>query len=132
MESSSSGNFHHYSDPVPPPQEDIVGSKPGSSGEIDTCDIPLPNVRLEEIAQSEYYSVTTGVPPVGTAVKVRRKLVGGRIAVETTSQQQSIGFLPTQHNYLLACLESGRKYKGKVTASAASPVPRVVIDLAPI
>ena len=131
MESSSSGRFHHYNTPKQSPP---VGGDPAGGGkgqEINVCDVPLPNVRLEEVGGSEYFSARRTVPPVDTPVQVRQRLVGGRIAVETTRGNQSIGFLPTTNNYLLGCLKDDYKYKGKVTASADSPTPRVVVDLFP-
>ena len=81
MESSSSGRFDHYASPKPPaPAED--GPKRGGKGqEVNVCEIPLPNVRLEEIGRSEYFSAKKNVPPVGTSIQVRQKLVGGRYDV---------------------------------------------------
>jgi hypothetical protein len=132
MESKTSGRFHHYEPPQKPPAQAEDGSKGGGSGQdVNECEVPLPNVRLEEVGRSEYFSAKKTVPPVGTPVQVRRNLVGGRIAVEAARGNQSIGFLPTQYNYLLGCLKDGYKYKGKITASADSPTPRVVVDLFP-
>lgn len=134
MESSSSGRFHHYEPPQKPPAKPEGGAKGGGSGsgqDVNVCELPLPNVRLEEVGRSEYFLAKKTVPPAGTSVQVRKKLVGGRIAVETTRGNLSIGFLPTVNNYLLGCLKDGYKYKGKVTASADSPTPRVVVDLSP-
>ena len=132
MESSSSGRFHHYNPPAKP-EAQSSGSTTGSGGqpEVDICEVPLPNVRLEEEGRSEYFSARKTVPPAETPVQVREKLVGGRIAVETTRGKQTIGFLPTSKNYLLGCLKSGHKYKGKVTASGDQPTPKVVVDLSP-
>jgi hypothetical protein len=131
MESSSSGRFHHYSNPALPASSEGSTTGGGKRSEIDVCEVPLPNVRLEEVSRSEYFSTKQTVPPAGTNVQVRKDLVGGRIAVETTRGNQSIGFLPTQYNYLVGCLKQGHKYRGKVTASADSPTPRIVADLFP-
>lgn len=133
MESSSTGRFNHYSEPTPPTSP-VGGKIGGTSGgrkgeEVDVCKLSMQNVRLEEISRSEYFSAKKTVPPDTTNVQVRKFLVGGRIAIETTRGNQSIGFLPTQYNYLVACLKQGHKYKGKVTASADSPIPRIVVDL---
>jgi hypothetical protein len=131
MESSSSGRFDHYATPKPPTPSEGAPKGGGKPPEVDPCETPLPNVRLEEVGRSEYFLVKKTTPPSGTPVKVRKKLVGGRIAVETDRGNQSIGFLPTANNYLLACLNSGHKYKGKVTAAADSPTPRIIVDLFP-
>ncbi|HWY32684.1 MAG TPA: hypothetical protein VNX46_18105, partial [Candidatus Acidoferrum sp.] len=101
------------------------------SKDVNICEIPMPSVRLEEEGRSEYFLSKSTVPPVGAAIEVREKLVGGRIAVETVHGRQSIGFLPTAKNHVLACMKDDFKYKGKVTASADSPTPRVVVDLSP-
>lgn len=135
MESSSSGRFYDYSDPKPPatPRQSTGDAQGGTSGEdIDACKVPLPNVRLEEISRSEYFSSKKNVPGPDTNVQVRKDLVGGRIAVETIRGNQSVGFLPTQYNYLAGCLKSGNKYKGKITASSNLPSPRIVVDLFPV
>jgi hypothetical protein len=131
MESSSGGQFHHYSTPKESGTAEGSPKGGGKGQETNVCDMPLPNVRLEEVGRSEYFIAKKTVAPIGTSVQVRKNLVGGRIAVETTRGNQSIGFLPTGKNYLLSCLKFGYKYKGKVTASADSPVPRVVVDLFP-
>jgi len=131
MESTSSGNFNHYSNPAPVVTEEAVFGRGKKLEEVDTCDVPLPNVRLEEIDISEYFSAKRTVPSEGTTVQIRNKLVGSRIAVETNRGNLSIGFLPTQYSYLLSCLRDGYKYKGKVTSSSSSPTPRIVIDLRP-
>lgn len=132
MESKTSGRFQHYEPLEKPPAKTEAGSKGVSNGrEVNVCEMPLPNVRLEEVGRSEYFSAKKTVPPVGMPVQVRQKLVGGRITVETTRGNQSIGFLPTERNYLLGCMKDGYKYKGKVVASADSPTPRVVVDLFP-
>ena len=109
MESSSSGRFHHYQGPPVPQGSGGGEQKTGGKGEIDPCDAPLPNVRLEEVGRSEFISNKKTVPATNTSVQVRRTLTGGRIAVETTRGNLSIGFLPTACNYLLSCLKAGRK-----------------------
>src|ERR1700690_546371 len=125
MESTSSGRFDHYSSPEPPRPAEGAPKAVRKGQEVDVCQLPLPNIRLEEIGRSEYFSARSSVPPGGTSVQVRQKLVGGRIAVETIRGNRSIGFLPTSKNYLLACLKAGHNYKGTVTASADSPTPRI-------
>lgn len=132
MESSSSGRFHDYSGSESPkraPIETGVGTGSGSEPGTDRCAKSIESARLEEIEKSEYFSKHANVPPVDTKVQIRKKLVKGRIAVETVKGKESIGFLPTKFNYLAGCLETGWSYEGKIIASSNKPIPRVVVEL---
>jgi hypothetical protein len=83
---------------------------------------------LEEVARCDYFTAHHALPPVGTPVAVRTKLVSGRIGVETTAGEL-VGFLPTDYNYLLRCMKQGYTYAGKVASSILKPVPVVRVDL---
>jgi hypothetical protein len=69
-------------------------------------------VELEDIEHSEYYGAHSKAPPVGTTVfvELRKRIVAA------TSDNQSIGNLPTSRNYLAACLKAGWQYVGRVQA----------------
>ena len=88
-------------------------------------------VSLEEVAMCTYYSDHGGVPPVNTDVDVISKLVGGRIGVETSTDSELIGYLPTEYNYLRQCMEQGYSYSGTVTSSSLKPIPRISVSLKP-
>lgn len=104
------------------------GTQPGGSGDVPLCERQLAGVPLEEVARCEYFAAHASLPPVGTPVAVRPSLVGGRVAVETSSGEV-VGFLPTEYNYVLRCMKQDYSYAGEVTSSTAKPIPVVRVDL---
>src|SRR5467141_2446765 len=84
------------------------GSQGGSSG-ADQCKKKI-DEQLEDVATSAYYKNHKGVPPTGTKVEVVQQK---RISFASTAGEV-IGHLPTQYNYLAACLADGFKYAGTV------------------
>lgn len=113
------------------------GSGGGSSGSagatsgVNRCEKAIGDVPLEEVARSEYYLKHKAVPSVDTPVTVRKKLVGGRVAVETFKGSEVVGLLPTRYLYLWTCMQQDWEYSGAVIASSAGKVPMVRVDLAP-
>jgi hypothetical protein len=115
------------------PRGGASGAKAGGPSSEDPGDVPLcerrlTGVPLEEVGRCDYFRAHSTIPAVGTPVVVRKKLVGGRIGVETTGGEL-IGFLPTDYNYLLRCMKQGYSYAGQVTSIAAKPIPVVRVDL---
>ena len=96
--------------------------------EEDRCDRAF-GAELEDVATSAFYRQRKGLPEAGTEVEIR---VSKRVAVVTSDSGQEVGNLPTQFNYLRACINSGRQYKGVVRSSAERPLPRVSVDIAPV
>lgn len=129
MESSSSGHFEDYS--TSPQRNSGTATGNGGASEDNRCALKLETVRLEEIEKADYFKRHNGVPKNGIAVKLRTELTEGRLTVETTKEEESVGFLPTQFNYLLACLRDGWSYSGQITASTAQPVPKILVTLNP-
>jgi hypothetical protein len=101
----------------------------GSSGESD-CAKAIGDISLEEVARCEYYQKYSDVPRVSTQVRVRKVLVGNRLGVEN-NKGELLGYIPTEYNYLLGCLEEGYSYTGLVKSSLNVRVPRINIDLRP-
>ena len=131
MGSRGTGRFRDY------PGTGGSGSGGGGGGggggkprEVDKCAAAIEDLRLEEVALSDYYKTHKSVPPEKTKVRVRDKLVDKRIAVETVSGNEVIGFVPTAYNYLRQCMTAGWTYTGKVTSSSAAKLPKVTVDLA--
>ncbi len=85
---------------------------------------------LEEVERCDHYMTTDDVPPPGTDVIVLSTLVDGRIAVAMASTRAVLGYLPTEHNDLVSCLERF-EYVGEVTASQTGPLPRITVRLRP-
>lgn len=123
MGSSGSGMFGTYQ-----------GGGAGASvngGKFDEIECPLEieNIRLEDVAISEYYLHNQHVPPVNEPIELSMQLVNKRLAVVLTSTQEVIGNLPVQYNYLNLCMKKGKKYSGIVKASGLSPIPYIVVNL---
>jgi hypothetical protein len=105
------------------------GASGGSSGE-DPCSKAIGDISLEEVARCEYYQTHSNTPRVSTRVRVRQTLVEHRIGVEN-NKGELLGYLPTEYNYLLGCMEAGFSYVGLVKSALNVQVPRISIDLRP-
>lgn len=103
------------------------GASGGSSGQ-DSCGKAIGDISLEEVARCEYYQKHSDVPRVSTVVRVRNVLVKHRIGVEN-KDGELLGYLPTEYNYLVGCMEAGYSYAGLVKSSLNVRVPRINIDL---
>jgi hypothetical protein len=103
---------------------DYHPSEPG-----DRCAEPLPEISLEDVATSEYFRRARAVPPRTTPVRLRTTLVGGRLGIEVSDTQELLGLVPTEYNYLRACISRGYGYAGAVMTSTDGPVPTVRVQL---
>lgn len=65
---------------------------------------------------------------IGTPVSVRATLVQGRIAV-VNDNDEVIGYLPVEYNYIRRCIEQEFSYIGTVVFSATRPIPTVRVSL---
>tara|TARA_R110002167_G_scaffold128624_8_gene311070 strand:- start:3982 stop:4413 length:432 start_codon:yes stop_codon:yes gene_type:complete len=101
----------------------------GGAGSGDQCENQIASVRLEEVANCEYYENHQSTPSVGTKVRVRKKLANHRVAVETSVNGEIVGYMPTIFNYLPACMKDGWQYSGKVTQTSSGQNPKVTVDL---
>lgn len=136
MGSGGSGNFTDY--PGSKGGKPNGGKKGGGGGggggkpeEPNKCADPINDLALEDVATSPYFTKHNAVPPVKTKVRIRKKLVSGRIAVETVSDGEVVGNIPTMYNYLRKCLEKGWTYDGQVVDSSAGKLPKVKVSLVP-
>ena len=134
MGSSNSGKFPNY----PPSKDkkqrgsDGTGASGGSDRGTepdDQCTRALRNVLLEEVGRSAYSQAHDNLPPTGAAVHLRVQRVGPRLSIDT-AEGESIGFLPTEYNYLVVCLEKGFTYSGEVVTSSQKPTPFIRVNLA--
>ena len=109
-----------------------VGGGAGGSGsgthEIE-CPAIIENIRLEDVATSDYYVHHNLLPSSGNSVYLNNTIYNGRLVVKATSTDGILGNLPTQYNYLINCIKKGMQYRGAVIASGNSPVPFVVVTL---
>lgn len=100
----------------------------GGTGEIE-CPSVIENIRLEDVATSDYYVNHKSLPSPGDPVELHNTVYNGRLVVKATSTAEVLGNLPTQYNYLINCIKKGMQYTGTVVASGMTPVPFVVVTL---
>lgn len=98
----------------------------GGEDLINKCDRALATV-LEEVAICDYYKKNGHVPAKDTYVRIGLKT---RL-VAFDENGDVIGYLPTEYNYLLECLNDGYQYEGEVSGSFETPVPSVYIAVTP-
>ena len=100
----------------------------GNNGE-DECPLVIENIRLEDVAISEYFQNHKDVPSTGQSVELAMQLVNKRLAVVLSSTQEVIGNLPVSYNYLNLCIKKRIMYLGEIKSSGLSPVPFIVVNL---
>lgn len=120
MGSIGSGNFSDYS------SYKGNSNQGGSSGE-DKCGKGF-DAELEDVAICDYSKLNNNVPPIDSQVEV--VFIKPRLAV-VDSKKVCIGYLPTQYNYLRACLTDGFTYSGIVGHSSLTPIPNVSVLISP-
>lgn len=98
----------------------------GGEDLINKCDRAVATV-LEEVETCDYYKKNGYVPAKGTYVKI---LLKTRL-VAIDEKGDVIGYLPTEYNYLLECLNDGYQYEGEVSGSFETPVVSVYIAVTP-
>lgn len=101
----------------------------GGNNGGEECPLEIENIRLEDVAISEYFLNHSDVPSVGEPVELAMQLVNKRLAVVLTSTQEVIGNLPVSYNYLNLCIKKGIRYSGEIKSSGLSPIPFIVVNL---
>jgi hypothetical protein len=121
MGSSGTGHFSDY----PGTMADKPGGAGGSSGE-DQCNQQIMTA-LEDVERCDFFINHSRLPDVGTPIQVSLAI---RLTV-ITNEGETIGFLPTQYNYLAACIKAGRNYQGVVASSSLRPISKVQVEIMP-
>lgn len=103
----------------------VNGGNTGGDG----CPLEIENIRLEDVATSEYFLNHDNVPSASEPVELSMSLVNKRLAVVLTGTQEVIGNLPVIYNYLNLCLKKGKRYTGVIKSSGLSPIPFIVVNL---
>lgn len=129
MGSTGGGRFSDYTGNTDDDQGKPMSGSGG--GGTDQCGHQIKDVVLEEVERSEYWKAHKRTPSAGTNVHVKATLVGGRLAIETSSKAEVIGYLPTRYNYIVQCMKRGFTYAGAVTATSTAPIVKVIISLDP-
>jgi len=118
MGSSGSGNFSDY----PGSSKKKPGGDDGGSSADDRCGRAF-SVSLEDVEHCDYFkSHGNACPADGTVLEIAQK----KRIVAQTSAGEIVGNLPTQLNYLAACLRDGYTYAGQVRSSNATGLIVVV------
>lgn len=118
MGTTGSGKFGEY-----------PGSGSGGKSEKNDCRVSVPEVALDDVARCQYYEAHGNLPEIGTAVSARQELFKGRIAIQTSVENEIVGFLPPRFNFLLGCMQQGYQYDGEIISANTAPVPSVVISI---
>ena len=129
MGSTGTGSFSDYPGSLGGRPENGGAGGSGGGGSGDNCEKEISGVMLEDVANCEYFLSHESVPRAGTQVQARKKLVRGRVAVETTVNCEVVGYVPTKYNYLRACMTDGWQYSGNVAEASGGQLPKVKVDL---
>lgn len=124
MGSSGTGRISDYPGSAPK-RTGGGGISGGSSGE-DRCDKAF-STELEDFQRSDYWKAHGSAPDVGTEFDVFHE----KRIVARTAKGESLGFLPTEFNYLAGCIAEGRTYKGHVVSVTPGLLPRIQVDVGP-
>lgn len=121
MGSTGSGTLSDYSN-----FRGAIQGVTGGKGLVNKCEKAVSTI-LEDVENCDYYKKNGNVPAKGTYVKVAFKT---RI-VAVDENDDVIGYLPTEYNYLLECLTDGFQYEGEVSGSFDTPLISVNIAATP-
>jgi hypothetical protein len=105
------------------------GGGGGGKQPDDRCGEALEGISLQDVATCTYYREHETPPPKKSRVRIRKKLLGGRIAVELHGTNEAIGLLPTKFNYVVPCIKAGWEYTGNVVDSTKAKIPKVIVNL---
>ncbi|HAW08360.1 MAG TPA: hypothetical protein DCW42_04210 [Bacteroidetes bacterium] len=125
MGSSGYGRLTDYSEKSKLPKNP-TGNEGGSDGN-DVCDNSFRAI-LEDFERSQYFSDHKSTPPKDKDIYV---VFEKRLSVKTLQENETIGYLPTQFNYLAACIKDGKNYIGKVVMVTQKPIVIVEVLIQP-
>lgn len=128
MGSAGSGRFGTYR--TAKSEVEIENGNDGVGGGIGEFECPsnIENIRLEDVATSNYYVTHKSLPSNGEPVELNNTIYRKRLVV-VVSTGEILGNLPTQYNYLINCIKKGMQYSGSVVLSGSRSVPFVVVTL---
>jgi hypothetical protein len=124
MGSSGSGRLTDYPGSSKSNDKNGGGGAGGGKPQADRCARAI-STALEDVEHSTYFKIHKTIPPAGTRLHVAQE----KRIVAVTDEGEIVGNLPTQYNYLAACLTGGYTYVGQVrNASNGPPVATVAAD----
>ncbi len=119
MGSTGSGNFSDYSG------TNLNRNGSGGGNDENECGKAF-SAEVEEVANNDYYK-NNGLPSIGVSC-----VISAKKRIEVWINEELLGYLPTEFNYLLACLNDGYSYLGFVEHASEDKYPRVNIDVSPV
>lgn len=122
MGSAGSGRFGDYN------IRSSYGDTSDGKTEVE-CPLMIETIKVEDVATSQYHLDNQAIPLPKTKIILKDIIVNGRLVIEHLGSNKIVGNLPTQYNYLYACMQQGMSYKGEVVSSGIRPVPYVVVTL---
>lgn len=122
--SGSFGNYHVRNKPNGGKDEGNGGTGNGVGGNEINLPEKIENIKLEDVATSEYYQVHEDLPSKASNISLRDTVYQGRLVVETADTHEILGNLPTEYNYL-----RGAQLIGVIVSSGIKPIPYVVVTL---
>lgn len=125
MGSTGTGRFSDYPGSARSEQSD-GGFSGGDSGE-DRCDKAF-STTLEDYERSGFSASEPAPPSVGTGFEIRLE---SRLTAYSDGGV-SLGFLPTEYNYLAGCIRGGREYRGIITGVDPGIFVTLHVDVAPV
>lgn len=129
MGSSGSGKFGTYRDGENSLLNSGSNSRSVGRRESNNCPDKLEFIKLEDVTLSEYFTNFSSLPVKDSTIRLDSKLFLNRLVVIDIQTGKIIGNLPTDLNYLLICLKSGKYYEGNVVSSGLIPLPFIVVSL---
>lgn len=122
MGSSGTGRLSDYSG-----RSSGGSSKTGGKSNEDKCERAFSTL-LEDVERCTYYKTNSALPANGTVIEVVFKKP--RLAA-VTNEGIIVGYLPTDRNYIKACIENGYSFPGAISSSRLKPLPSVQITVSP-
>lgn len=129
MGSAGSGHMGDYKSGNIKATTGVGAGVGGASGGESSCPLAIENIKLEDVATSEFYRSHGTVPTSSASVRLRDEVNNGRLVVELKETGEIIGNLPTRYSYLLTCIKLGTNYEGSIVSSGLSPIAYVVVSL---
>ena len=127
MGSSGSGRFTDYPGTKAKTAEGNGAGISGGASGVDRCQQAF-HVLLEDVGNSDYYTQFKSVPAAGDELEI---VFDTKRVFAVNKEGLKVGALPTSHNFLVACLNSGMTYVGVVKEATGSPVPTITADFVP-
>jgi hypothetical protein len=124
MGSSGTGRFSDYTSQKKGKKGAISnGNGSGGASGQNQCDQQI-IATLEDVERSQVFKEDKSIIKQGASFEIR--LVGRVTAIISN---KTLGYLPTEYNYLAGCMKSGKKYLGVILSVIETPVVRIQVQI---